>query len=415
MTITHPPLTLPADHLGLYVHVPFCARKCRYCDFASQPHTRTSALADAYLDALAREADARRSLVGDRPLHSVFIGGGTPTLLTGAQLRRLWHEVIAPFPRMPDVEITLEANPGTLTADVLEALAEIPLTRVSLGVQSFDSEELALLGRIHSPADVIEAVSALRTIGIPQLNLDLMYALPGQTAANWKRSLEQALALHPGHLSLYALILEEGTPLTAQVQAGLLPAPSEEEEEEMTEVTARLLADAGYRHYEVSNAARPGAHSRHNLGYWLGRDYLGLGVAATSGLGTLRWRNIDRTAGYISRMATGISAAVYAERLSAQERLLERVMLGLRLRDGFNLAEAETECRLAEITRGALRTCIDEGLLVLAGNTLRLTPAGYPLANSVVARLMAAHESAWDRRNCGPKGDEICSETSSSS
>ena len=383
------PLTLPADHLGLYVHIPFCARKCRYCDFASQPLAADPALPERYLAALAREAACRRAEI-DGPLHSIFIGGGTPTLLSGAQLRQLWTEVIAPFPRLPDAEITLEANPGTLSDEVLAAIAELPFTRVSLGVQSVHADELALLGRIHTFDEVVDAVTALRGIAIPHINLDLMYALPDQTAARWAETLRQALALAPDHLSLYALILEEGTPLAAQVAAGILPEASEEEEAAMLDASRRLLAEAGFTAYEVSNAARPGGLCRHNLGYWLGRDYLGLGAAAVSTRRGLRWRNVEEAAGYTERLSAGRSAIIYAERLSARARLLERVMLGLRLCEGFDLAETEAACgvRLREVAGAALAAAQRDGLLAYNGQVLCLTPTGYPLANMVVARLM---------------------------
>lgn len=386
-------LTLPDDHLGLYIHVPFCVRKCRYCDFASQPLAGQAALVDQYLEALICEA-ARVRAACPRPVHSIFIGGGTPTVLTGPQLARLWREVVAPFPRVPQAEITLEANPGTLTPEVLAVLRDLPLTRISLGVQSFHADELALLGRIHTAEAVYASVAAVRQAGIPQLNLDLMYALPGQTAARWRESLRQALALRPEHLSLYALILEDGTPLAAQVAAGLCPAPDEEEEEEMTADTTALLAEGGLSLYEVSNAARPGTASRHNLGYWLGRDYLGLGPAATSALGAVRWRNTTDVAEYAARALAGRPVTAYLERLSAPARLLERVMLGLRLRAGFNLADAETDCgcMLTALAGDAERQLQEEGLLARDGAILRLTPAGYPLANAVVTRLMTAAE-----------------------
>ncbi len=385
------PLTLPADHLGLYIHIPFCVRKCRYCDFSSQPLGGDTSLADRYLDALALEA-ARVRATYPRPVHSIFIGGGTPTTLTGAQLRRLWEEVVAPFPRIADAEMTIEANPGTITDDVLAALGMMPLTRVSLGVQSFHADELAMLGRIHSPEEVDDAVAALRALGIPQLNLDLMYALPGQTVDRWQATLVRALQLAPEHLSLYALILEEGTPLTEQVTAGILPLPREEDEEQIAGVTASLLAAAGYTHYEVSNAAPPGLHARHNLGYWLGRDYLGLGVAATSAMGALRWRNIDDPVRYAERMPGGLPVCGYAERLAAPARLLERVMLGLRLCAGFDLSEAEAEigCTLNALAGAETAVLQREGWLIYDGKHLRLTAAGFPLANMVVARLMAA-------------------------
>ena len=374
------------DHLGLYVHIPFCARKCRYCDFASGP-LRDPALADRYLDALAREAAARRV---DRPVGSVYLGGGTPTMLSPAQLERLWM-IVETFPRLPDAEVTLEANPGTLTPAHAALVARLPITRVSLGAQSFDAKELRTLGRIHSPEAVAESVAILRAAGTCRLSLDLMYGLPGQTAASWDESLAQALALRPEHLSAYALIVEEETPLSAEIAAGILVLPGEEEEDAMAAVLAARLAEGGYRLYEVSNAARPGAVSRHNLGYWLGREYLGLGAAAASMQGGVRWRNTADVDGYIERTASGGAAVEYAERLSAPSRLLERVMLGLRLCDGFPLAEAEATCGcgLREVAGTALDALLDDGMLDIRDGRLRLSAAGFPLANHVMTKLMA--------------------------
>jgi len=386
------PLTLPSDHLGLYVHIPYCVRKCRYCDFASRPLAGAASAVDRYLDALIAERELRQPEL-DRPFQSIFIGGGTPTALNGRQLRRLWAEVIDPLPRTSQAEITLEANPGTLTADVVAALAEIPLTRMSLGAQSFNPEELARLGRIHSPEAIREAVHALREIGVPHINLDLIYALPAQTAEQWVATLQCALALQPDHLSCYALIIEQETPISEDIAAGILPEPSEEEEERMMAMTATALADAGYHQYEVSNAARSGCHCRHNLGYWLGRDYLGLGASAASAHGALRWRNEADAARYTARLLAGETAVSYAERLSAPARLLERVMLGLRLVDGFDLRAAEDECActLHDVAGATVTALCDERLLQWEGPILRLTSTGYPLANLVVSRLMAAH------------------------
>ncbi|HEY3376536.1 MAG TPA: radical SAM family heme chaperone HemW [Armatimonadota bacterium] len=397
MTSSTTPATLPADHFGLYIHIPFCVRKCHYCDFASQPLGGDASLSDRYLDALVAEAALRRAEFS-RPVHSVFIGGGTPTTLTGAQLRRLWQEVIAPFPLTDDVEVSIEANPGTLSDDVLDGLRALPLTRVSLGMQSAQPDELTRLGRIHTQAQVEEAVAALRALGVPQLNLDLMYALPGQTPAHWRDTLDAALALAPDHLSLYALIVEDGTPLAASVAAGLLTLPSEDEEEEMARWTATALHAAGFQHYEVSNAARPGARCRHNLGYWLGRDYLGLGAAATSTIGAVRWRNQAAVTDYLAVQP----AMAYIERLSAADHLLERIMLGLRLRDGFDLGAAEATCgrTLSSLAGETLAALMQEELLELADGTLRLTAHGYPLANYVVTRLMAASDAQAFREPC---------------
>lgn len=381
-------LSLPDDHVGLYVHVPFCVRKCHYCDFPSQPlgdkHTDDIA---TVLTALAAELAQRRASI-DRPLASIYIGGGTPTLLGGAGLRALWA-LLDDLPRRNDAEITIEANPGTLSDDLLAALADLPITRVSLGVQSLRDEELRLLGRIHTAAQVPAAVAALRATGIPALNLDLISALPGQPPAHWEETLLGAIALEPDHISAYALILEAGTPLCAAVEAGAVPEPEEDSEAEMAELTTTVLGEGGYQHYEVSNFARPGCHSRHNLGYWLGRDYLGLGPAATSCLHGTRWRNTDQMAAYAALLQEHLLPVAYAERLAAPTRLLEMVMLGLRLCNGFDLAAAERVCgcTLADISPAYATLCA-EGALIYDEPTLRLSRTTFRLANTVVTQLM---------------------------
>jgi len=385
------PFHIPPDHLGLYVHIPFCARKCRYCDFPSQPLDNNRHLIRDYLQALKIEAEMRRREL-NRPVHSIYIGGGTPTLLTPEEIAYLWAEVLDPFPRIAEAEVSIEANPGTLTAAHAAVLAALPITRVSLGAQSFHADELAMLGRIHTPAQIAEAVACLRAAGIRQLNLDLMYGLPGQTVARWAETLQQALALAPEHLACYALICEEETPLTREIAAGIFTVPGEEEEMEMAAVTAACLAERGLVAYEVSNAALPDAACRHNLGYWLGRDYLGLGSAAVSALGGVRWRNAEHTATYLQRMTAGLAVVQYVERLSAADRLLERVMLGLRLREGFDLAAAEHDCacRLAALAGDAMAQLCVQGLLAYRDGWLRLTSAGFPVANHVTAVFMLA-------------------------
>jgi len=379
---------LAPDHFGLYIHIPFCVRKCRYCDFPSRPLCGDREIVEQYLRALAREAATRRREI-DRPVHSVYIGGGTPTVLSPAELVRLWEEVIAPFPRVPGAEVSLEANPGTLTPEHATVLADLPVTRVSLGAQSFAPAELDMLGRIHTPAEVTESVSLLRAAGIPGVNLDLMYGLPGQTAAGWGETLRRALALQPEHMSCYALIVEEETPISVEIAAGILSLPGEDEEIGMAALTAGLLAEQGLVQYEVSNAARPGAECRHNLGYWSGRDYLGLGASAVSTVGGVRWRNVDDANAYADRVSRGVPAVSFVERLSSPARLLEQVMLGLRLCAGFDLAAAEAECGCT-LQTGAVGALVDRGLLRYGGGWLCLTPSGYPLANQVVAQLTAS-------------------------
>lgn len=387
--LEYSPLVLPTDHVGLYIHIPFCFRKCRYCDFASR-QVLDDGETVRYIAAMAHESQLRLATLG-RPLHSIYIGGGTPSLLGGEVLRQLWREVIAPFPRIETAEITLEVNPHSLTHELLQAIAELPINRVSLGAQSLQAAELRLLGRLHSPQEVIDGVQALRNAGIAQINVDLIYGIPAQNINSWRNTLRGIAELNVEHLSLYSLIIEDDTPFASDYAAGNLPLPDENEVEQMELLTTAWLAKMGYNHYEVSNAAQAGCQSRHNLGYWLGRDYLGLGAGAVSTVNGLRWQNIADPTGYIARSMSEKPLAVYLEKLAAPARLLEMLMLGLRLRAGVELAAMEqiAGCSLREIAPQALRQLQGEGLLELQHGILRLTNTGYAIANSVSARLMA--------------------------
>ena len=372
----------------VYVHVPFCARKCPYCDFNS--HAGRDGEIDAYLDALLHEARAHAR--GLRP-RTIFVGGGTPTHPNEEQLERY----LAGLRSILDVsaleEFTVEANPGTFTPGKIRALRRCGVDRVSLGVQSFDDRRLEVLGRIHDAADAVRSVAMLREGGMPRISLDLILATPGQTIGEQRRDVARAIALAPDPVSTYVLTFEEGTAFTRSMEQGRLPAPSEDRDLLHLHDACARLRDAGYRRYEVSNHARPGEESRHNLGYWRNREWLGLGAGAHSHVGGARWKNEDDPAGYARAIAKSGGARVFEERVEPRSALLESLMMGLRLLDeGVDLAELAArhgvDPRIEHAA--AIERHVRGGTLVLEGDRLRATARGIDVLNSVLVDFVPA-------------------------
>ena len=382
------------ETISLYIHIPLCVKKCAYCDFAS--FSGRMAQRARYVQAVCREIRAQAAFFGCRRVHTVFLGGGTPTLLTGGQVQAILNTVRACFDLTDGAEITMEGNPGTLTMESLRAYRLAGVNRLSLGVQSFDDALLAAIGRIHTSGEATQAVRMARAAGFENLNLDLMLGLPGQTAAQWGDTLRRAIALAPEHLSCYSLILEEGTPLFASVQAGTCaPLPDEDAMEEMDALTDRLTREAGYAHYEVSNYARPGRQCRHNVVYWECLPYLGVGLGAHSDLDGKRFYNPADWEAYL-RMAEEGGAARAAEGANTREdRMFERMMMGLRQVRGVDAArfarDFGTEIArvwpetVAEMTRGGLMACNKERIF--------LTARGMQVMNGVLVRLMEETDS----------------------
>jgi oxygen-independent coproporphyrinogen-3 oxidase len=388
---------------GLYVHVPFCVHKCSYCDFVS--YSGREALYARYVAAVLAELAQRLPTWTDASAHpwrldTLFVGGGTPTVLPSDALCRL---IAAIRPHLTaDAEITMEANPGTVDAASLDALRQAGVNRLSLGVQSLDSALLRLLGRVHSAAEAVAAWHAARAVGFENINLDLMYGLPQQTLAKWRATLEGALALQPEHLSLYVLSLEEGTPLAARVAAGACPSPDEALAADMYELASTLLERAGYVHYEISNWARrspgdgPGREAlprlacRHNLGYWRNEPYLGLGVAAHSYNGRERTANTADPDDYLARSANGQSATVSREATTRDLELAETMMLGLRLMVGVTWEAFATRfgADLRALYGSEIERLCDEGLLEADARGICLTQRGYLLGNRVFGAFL---------------------------
>jgi oxygen-independent coproporphyrinogen-3 oxidase len=358
----------------LYIHVPFCARVCPYCAF--HVHRGGAEEQRAFVEALRREWRLAREEFSLQ-LETIYFGGGTPSLLSAELFAEIAREL--PLPRAWS-EFTLEVNPATVTEAKAAAWRAAGVNRISLGAQSFDAEMLALLGRQHGPRDVAETCDLLRAHGFENINIDLMFALPGQSLAKWDETLAAALACGPNHVSAYALTYEEDTPFFEKLQRGEW-RQDEEREIAMFERTREALGAAGLVDYEISNFARPGFESRHNLAYWRGADYLGLGPSACSTIGSQRWRNLPDTPGYVDRIARGESVRTEREEIDPATRARERIMFGLRMREGVRRAEfGDAVTRLRELAR--------DGLAFEDGDRVFLTPRGQLVADSVAGMFV---------------------------
>ncbi|MGN0990651.1 MAG: radical SAM family heme chaperone HemW, partial [Candidatus Ventricola sp.] len=346
--------------------------------------------------AVCREIRAQAAFFGPRRVGTVFLGGGTPTLLTGAQVQEIMNTVRACFALDEDAEITMEGNPGTLTEDNLRAYRRAGVNRLSLGVQSLDDDLLTAIGRIHTSAEAEQAVRMAREAGFENLNLDLILGLPGQTAIQWKDTLESAIALAPDHLSCYSLILEEGTPLEASVRAGACaPLPGEDEMEEMDALTAGLTREAGYAQYEVSNYARASRACRHNIVYWECLPYLGVGLSAHSDLDGRRFYNPADWEAYLHMVESDDPARLAEGTNTREDRMFERMMMGLRQVRGVDAARFARDFGTA-IERVWPKTVAEmthSGLMASHEERIFLTPRGMQVMNGVLVRLMEELDS----------------------
>ena len=375
--------------LSLYIHVPFCARKCAYCDFASYPGRETDWR--RYFDEIATEirlwsGETDFGLLSERyRVISMFIGGGTPTLVDAGYIQRVIDACRAIVPFEADAEITIEGNPGTLTPEKLAAFRRAGVNRLSLGAQSFDDGLLRSLGRIHTAAQIGQAVTMARDAGFDNLNLDLMYALPGQGMNQWKDTLDAAIALGVEHISAYSLIVEPGTPMAARVASGTAIVPEDDAVNAMQRAAIDRLSAAGYRRYEISNYARPGLECRHNLVYWNRGDYLGLGCAAHSLMGGRRFHNPDSLDEYLSG-GRRLDEVV----LTPQDEMEETLMLSTRTVRGLDLT-AWARAFGTPFARGRERVLdrLENGGLIETGDGfLRLTMRGMEVQDAVVLELM---------------------------
>ena len=364
------------EAFGVYVHVPFCAHRCDYCDFATW--SDRAHLVDAYVEACLADLGRRRAEPDVRPATSVFFGGGTPSLLAAEHLARL----LAAVERAPGAEVTVECNPDSVDVAKLAAYRAAGVTRISLGVQSFDPAVLGDLGRTHEPDNVRRAVAAAHEVGFDDVNLDLIAGTPGESPQSWAATVEDALALEPTHISAYALTVEPATPLGRRIAAGAAPAPDDDDQAEKYGLADDRLRAAGFEWYEVSNWARPGRECRHNLLYWSGGDYLAVGCAAHGHTAGRRWWNVRTPERYLERIAAGESPEAGSEVLDAGTRAEEVFALALRTRTGVRVAgRAAREVR--ELGAAGLVVTTDADRVVL-------TRRGRLLGSDVTARLLLA-------------------------
>ncbi|MGI6117752.1 MAG: radical SAM family heme chaperone HemW [Bilifractor sp.] len=377
--------------MELYLHIPFCVRKCGYCDFLSfsaKEQTR-----GAYVDALIREIRRTGEAVETAPVTSVFVGGGTPTVLEPGQLERIFRALSGSFPIRPGAEISVEANPGTVDMEKLERLRSCGVNRLSIGCQAVDDRLLKQLGRIHDSAAFFSCFEMAREACFSNINVDLISAIPGQRPEDWRKTLRDIASLSPEHISAYSLILEEGTPFFEQRDS--LDLPGEDEEREMYEETHEILERYGYRQYEISNYARPGFSCQHNIGYWTGVPYVGMGLGASSYLSETRFHNTGLMQEYLAFFgkdrAEGPDFLRWSihrdlEVLSENDRRAEFVILGLRMTEGVRKSAFAEKfgTGIEDVFGEVIRRHVSDGLLAEEGDRIFLTRRGLSLANVVM-------------------------------
>jgi putative oxygen-independent coproporphyrinogen III oxidase len=377
---------------GIYVHVPFCTVRCGYCDFNTYTSEELGPAGGApgasrttYAEAAIAEVRRARVALGDVdvPVQTVFFGGGTPTLLSPADLGSVVAAIAAEFGLADDAEVTTESNPDSVALWDLEELRQVGFTRISFGMQSAVDHVLRVLDRTHDPLRVPAVVDWARQAGFEQISLDLIYGTPGESLTDWETSVETALASSPDHVSAYSLIVEEGTALARRVKRGELPMPDEDDLADKYVLADERFAAAGLGWYEVSNWAKDEAsRCRHNLLYWTGGDWWGIGPGAHSHVGGVRWWNVKHPAAYADRLAAGLSPAHAREVLDDESRRVERVLLELRLRDGLPVSVLDAT------GRAAVARLIDDGLLTRHAERLVPTPRGRLLADALVRDLL---------------------------
>ncbi len=406
--------------LELYLHIPFCERKCAYCDFLSAPADLPVRI--SYIKKLQEEIAYYGAQYGEYQVSSIFFGGGTPTILEGYQLAAILETVKEHFNITTDAEITVECNPGTLTAGKAEKLVQAGFNRLSMGLQSADDRELQLLGRIHNFAQFLESYDLARKAGFQNINVDLMSALPGQTLKSWQDTLQKVTALRPEHISAYSLIIEEGTPFYERFaederirEEGGHPRllPEEDVERQMYELTETFLHTKGYERYEISNYAKPGYECRHNCGYWIRKDYLGLGLGASSLVEHQRFQNTSDLKTYLAqeyspqcegqheRIAetiqlqeeTGLTQTghhIHIETLDKKSEMEEFMFLGLRLMAGISRQQFEKKFQvtLNSVYGEVLRKLKGEQLIEEVAGYVRLTEHGIDVSNYVLAEFL---------------------------
>lgn len=370
-------------NIGLYLHIPFCRQKCLYCDFPSV--SQMEHLYQSYTEALRREIAGQGLLFSDCAVNTIYIGGGTPTILPQSLLLSLIQEVKNSFFLDPNNEFSIEVNPGTVTGDTLTMLKSAGINRVSFGIQSFDDEIMHTLGRIHNAKQGIDTIRLAQQSGFQNISMDLMFDLPGQTIEHWHRSLKMASTLGVKHISAYGLKIEDETPFAQQLEQGILQMPADDEQEAMYDLTNHYLPEKGYIRYEISNYARPGYECRHNLKYWTHQSYLGLGAAAHSFIKGNRIANVSNINQYIKRISSNCSVVEFQETPKLATAMAEFCFLALRTINGLSLVAFHNKfgIEFEKVYDLQLKDLVQKGLLDLLPERARLTELGMKFGNQV--------------------------------
>lgn len=386
-------LKMKKRNLELYLHIPFCVRKCNYCDFFSASGTPKEQ-AD-YVSAMIQEIQSYQELSGEYEVQTIFLGGGTPSLLTPEQIEKIFTTIYHIFSVNENAEITMEMNPGTVAIEKLRAMKAAGVNRLSIGLQSAQNEELKMLGRIHTYEEFLETWRLTEQAGFKNRNIDLMSALPGQTMESYEDTLSKVLALEPEHISAYSLILEEGTVFydwyeKGKLDRGAWKLPSEEEEYAMGELTIQRLAEAGMHRYEISNYAKPGKECRHNLGYWDRVEYLGIGAGSSSLIKGERFDHIRDRKVYIEKIRNGESILIDREILSVESQMEEFMYLGLRKIEGVSRTDFQNYFgkNVDDVYGEILDKLEEEQLVEFSGDRIRLTHRGMDVSNCVLAEFL---------------------------
>ena len=385
--------------LELYVHIPFCVRKCAYCDFLSAPaDTQERTL---YIDALTEEIRARKNDFNAYRVSTIFLGGGTPSILEGDDSARIFRALQENFDISDDAEITMEVNPGTVTEEKAASWRKSGVNRLSIGLQSADDRELKMLGRIHTYREFLDTWKIVREAGFENVNVDLISAIPGQNLRSWSETLRKVADLGPEHISAYSLIVEEGTPFYERYGDGsgededkgnhLPPLPDEDTEREIYKATEKILAEYGYHRYEISNYSKTGYECRHNLGYWERKEYLGLGLGASSLISECRFHNtadMERYLRFYENAGTGICEDI--EHLSVEDQMEEFMFLGLRKTVGISVDDFRKAFgkEIREVYGEQMRKLEEQRLIEYSGNRVRLTERGTDISNYVFSEFM---------------------------
>ena len=364
----------------LYIHIPYCIRKCLYCDFLSLPFNEQAGR--RYVESLCRELEIKSAIAGR--LKTIFIGGGTPTLLPGESFNRLFRCLRENFEFSSGIEISVEANPGTVNASKIESLLSLGINRMSIGIQSFHDNELKTLGRIHTADEAVEALRLIKSSGFENFSVDLMYGIPGQAIEAWEKTLSKTVDLSPSHISSYELTPEEETPLWRLIKDNAVRMPEEGLVLDMYDHTIDFLQSRGYAQYEISNFALPGYRCLHNLNYWNRGEYIGAGAGAHSFVQGVRSQNTGDIKTYIDSLSNDIIPETEASEISTEEALKEFIFLGLRKTEGLSLAQA---IRMRPDFLDACAELLESSYLVISDNYLRLTRKGLPVSNMVIVRI----------------------------